>query len=259
MKHHYFEENYIRNAIEDCLPEVSDMPSLHFDIMCEIKGEIKVKKRLSLGLVLAIALILITVTAFAASLLWENYAAEVKTIEHEQGDYQKWPLEEKISLAQNLVDMGHIQESEKTTKLFDDATPEGDKQMIVDDLMLELTDMDDVSEINFDMITYAIMGFFETWTPEQRVWWQGITDMYRISDSVDTLVTPTAEDRDMTQKQLADYLQIHQTTYSDYELGNLNIPIPMMEKLADLYQTSIDYLIGRTNCIEPYPHSDGKR
>ena len=61
------------------------------------------------------------------------------------------------------------------------------------------------------------------------------------------------EDRDMTQTQLAAYLQIHQTTYSDYELGNLNIPIPIIDKLADLYETSIDYLVGRTDVAEPYP------
>lgn len=61
------------------------------------------------------------------------------------------------------------------------------------------------------------------------------------------------EDGDMKQKEIADYLQIHQTTYSNYELGKLNIPIPIMDKLADLYKTSIDYLVGRTNCKIPYP------
>ena len=65
------------------------------------------------------------------------------------------------------------------------------------------------------------------------------------------------EDRDLKQKELAEYLQIHQTTYSDYELGNLNIPIPILEKLANLYQTSIDYLVGRTDCKKPYPRNEG--
>lgn len=53
------------------------------------------------------------------------------------------------------------------------------------------------------------------------------------------------EDRDITQQQMAEYLNIHQTTYSDYELGNLNIPIPVLIKIADLFDTSIDYLVGR--------------
>lgn len=61
------------------------------------------------------------------------------------------------------------------------------------------------------------------------------------------------EDRDLSQKELAAYLQIHQTTYSDYELGNLNIPITILCKLADLYGTSIDYLVGRTDECAPYP------
>ena len=61
------------------------------------------------------------------------------------------------------------------------------------------------------------------------------------------------EDRDLKQAALAEYLQIHQTTYSDYELGKLNIPINVLRKLADYYGTSIDYLLGRTGEKKPYP------
>ena len=61
------------------------------------------------------------------------------------------------------------------------------------------------------------------------------------------------EDRDMTQSKIASYLNISQSTYSDYELGNLNIPMPTMVRLADLFCTSIDYLVGRTDKKEPYP------
>lgn len=61
------------------------------------------------------------------------------------------------------------------------------------------------------------------------------------------------EDRDLPQKALAEYLQIHHTTYSDYELGRLNIPVPILHKLADFYGVSVDYLLGRTSRREPYP------
>ena len=60
------------------------------------------------------------------------------------------------------------------------------------------------------------------------------------------------EDKDLSQKALADYLQVHQTTYSDYELGKLNIPVATLHKLADYYGVSIDYLLGRTKIKEPY-------
>jgi len=64
------------------------------------------------------------------------------------------------------------------------------------------------------------------------------------------------EDNDMTQVQLAKYLNVHQTTYSDYEIGKLNIPVQALSKLADLYNTSIDYLVGRTHERKPYPRKE---
>lgn len=61
------------------------------------------------------------------------------------------------------------------------------------------------------------------------------------------------EDRDLKQKDLAGILRIHQTTYSDYELDRLNIPVQALHTLADFYGVSVDYLIGRTNEKKPYP------
>lgn len=53
------------------------------------------------------------------------------------------------------------------------------------------------------------------------------------------------EDHDKTQVELAEYLNIKQTTYSKYELGKINIPIEMLIKIADYYDVSLDYLVGR--------------
>ena len=63
------------------------------------------------------------------------------------------------------------------------------------------------------------------------------------------------EDRDLSQKDMADFLNIHQTTYSDYELGHLNIPIPILKDLALFFHTSVDYIIGLTNTRDPYPRT----
>lgn len=54
------------------------------------------------------------------------------------------------------------------------------------------------------------------------------------------------EDNDKLQRELAEYLNVKQTTYSKYELGKINIPIEIYVKLADYYGVSIDYLVGRT-------------
>jgi len=53
----------------------------------------------------------------------------------------------------------------------------------------------------------------------------------------------------MTQKQVADYLLCNRQVYSRYERGLREIPISMLIKLADLYKTSVDYIIGRTDKI----------
>lgn len=58
------------------------------------------------------------------------------------------------------------------------------------------------------------------------------------------------EDNDLKQKDLAAYLAIDQSTYSDYENGRISIPIEQLIKIADYYNVSIDYIIGRTNNTE---------
>ena len=53
------------------------------------------------------------------------------------------------------------------------------------------------------------------------------------------------EDADKTQTEIAEYLNIKQTTYSKYELGKINVPIEMLIKIADYYDVSLYYLVGR--------------
>ena len=54
------------------------------------------------------------------------------------------------------------------------------------------------------------------------------------------------EDRDFTQKQLAKKLNCSQQVYSNYELGQRDIPTDILIRLADFYNVSIDYLLGQT-------------
>ena len=50
-----------------------------------------------------------------------------------------------------------------------------------------------------------------------------------------------------TQSQIAEYLHIRQNTYSQYEIGVLNYPVDVLIRLADLYNTSTDYILERTD------------
>ena len=54
-------------------------------------------------------------------------------------------------------------------------------------------------------------------------------------------------DADMSQKQLSEILHISQRSYSHYETGSRNIPVEMLIGLANYYDISVDYLVGRTD------------
>lgn len=58
-------------------------------------------------------------------------------------------------------------------------------------------------------------------------------------------------DSDLYQKKIGEILHISQRSYSHYETGSRNIPIEMLIRLADYYDTTIDYLVGRTDNKEP--------
>ena len=61
------------------------------------------------------------------------------------------------------------------------------------------------------------------------------------------------EDKDISQKKMAELLNVAQTTYSDYERGKINIPLDTLKKLALFFDTSIDYLLELTDEAKPYP------
>ncbi len=54
------------------------------------------------------------------------------------------------------------------------------------------------------------------------------------------------EDRDLSQKDLAEYLNCSQVCYSYYEIGKRDIPTQILIKLSQYYNVSVDYLLGLT-------------
>ncbi|MBQ8910087.1 MAG: helix-turn-helix transcriptional regulator [Oscillospiraceae bacterium] len=55
------------------------------------------------------------------------------------------------------------------------------------------------------------------------------------------------EDRDWKQRQVAEYLNCSQQVYSNYELGQRDIPTDVLIRLSSLYNVSTDYLLGLTS------------
>ncbi len=63
------------------------------------------------------------------------------------------------------------------------------------------------------------------------------------------------EDRDIPQREIAEYLHIKQNTYSQYETGKRQLPVDVLIALAKYYNTSTDYILELTNHPEPYPYN----
>ena len=61
------------------------------------------------------------------------------------------------------------------------------------------------------------------------------------------------EDNNMSQSAVAKILGIQQNSYSQIENGINSLQVDHLIKLANLYNTSTDYLLGLTNEIKPYP------
>jgi len=61
------------------------------------------------------------------------------------------------------------------------------------------------------------------------------------------------EDRGWTQQHVADLLFINRRTYSAYENGVNAMSPEILMKLSEIYQTSVDYLLGLTDEKKPYP------
>ncbi|MBR2387261.1 MAG: helix-turn-helix transcriptional regulator [Clostridia bacterium] len=55
------------------------------------------------------------------------------------------------------------------------------------------------------------------------------------------------EDNDLTQKEIAKFLNCSQQVYSNYELGQRDIPTDILIKLSKFYNVSVDYILGLTN------------
>ena len=69
---------------------------------------------------------------------------------------------------------------------------------------------------------------------------------------METRIKELREDNDLTQREVSKILNVSQVAYSYYEINKRSIPLELLCKLADSYNTSTDYLLYRTDETKPY-------
>ena len=77
--------------------------------------------------------------------------------------------------------------------------------------------------------------------------------MIWVKNMIFTRIRDLREDSDLSQREMAEILNCSQQTYSNYELGQREIPIAVLIRLALYHKTSVDYLLGLTDDKNPYP------
>lgn len=85
------------------------------------------------------------------------------------------------------------------------------------------------------------------------------TEVYIVSEIKYQRIRDLREDRDMTQKQMAEHLNCSQRLYSDYERGKVRMTPEVLIELSNFHDTSVDYLLELTDVKKAYPRSDKKK
>lgn len=156
----------------------------------------------ALTLFVAFLLILIPGTILAEEVLsWETYVKEIRMKEEAKGPYADWNITDKEALVEALIQIGALSESVATHRLFDANLSTESKHALADQIILRflggsnnaVVQKDGAYAVNWNTITDAIMGNPSTWTLEEKVWYQQVTNMFGHKDP-DTLVLPTEGD-----------------------------------------------------------------
>ena len=71
--------------------------------------------------------------------------------------------------------------------------------------------------------------------------------MYEVSGMIYPRIRDLREDKDLTQKAMADILHCSQQVYSNYELGQRDIPTEWLIRLSRFHKVSVDYILGLTD------------
>ena len=162
MKHDAAMKAAVRREIDEGLSFLEHRPSLHCDIMKEIKGEKVVKKKLSLAMAFVLAILLLSTAAFAWTLS-RHYFEDIAQLQFESGYYDDWGWEEKRAMVDILLEYELIT-AEEAGMMTDEAA--------VDTYMIERYGINGRSDtIGLWSILEKELGPIRAWTLEQKAWY----------------------------------------------------------------------------------------
>lgn len=189
-------DNDIRRVMDACLPGLENKPDFERDVFRQVRGEVKVKKKLSVGFVLVIVLALAAVTALAMTL----NAYYEKTIEKEgqSGLIQDWSAADKVALVDWMVEAGIELDEDKVAQLHTDDLSEDARSTLAMEIIGDYYPARDGILTSVDIIAKE-KGPIEHWSLEDKAWFSEMIAKYQPEEVSSVNLLPTAED--ITQEQ----------------------------------------------------------
>lgn len=207
----------IQDALNTTLSGLQDDPWLAQRVIAEMKGEKKMKRKISFGLVLALVLALAAVTALAVSLT--SYFKGFAELESAYGEYERWPDSAKVKLAELMLESGVLSADDAVQ--WPEALAEQEKaaELILSNYFSGMAYVD----------TYNVMvrelGPMERWSDEERALYISLLEQCgKLTDSWPIYQVPGEGDLSRTQavEQARDAV-LSKFSISEEELDALTI------------------------------------
>ncbi|MEG2187981.1 MAG: hypothetical protein RR085_11720 [Clostridia bacterium] len=196
------QNNELRRVMDACLPGLENKPDFERDVLRQVRGEVKVKKKLSVGLVLIIVIVLVVAAALAVVTLRETAQIMAQT-EQESGCFHFWPLEKKLEVVTALVEQGYIEKTDELAQAMEGKQQQDEASRIADEAVSKFVGLD-ASEIGFMVLMQAAWGPFDQWTHEERTWYSQVMESIGIeSDGKTFYVEPTGSIREQQAVAIA--------------------------------------------------------
>lgn len=152
-----------------------------------VKEDEVVKRKMSAALIFAIVLVLITGVALAMMSLRDT-GAKVLEIEQTEGYYSQWPIKHKITLVDELTQLGLIEKTAEVEQLLAGGVAESEAHDIADKIMMAYVGSE-LIDISFIEIMQADWGYFYDWSFEEKAWYSQLMVDMGLQGSDHTLYT----------------------------------------------------------------------
>jgi len=130
------QNNELRRVMDACLPGLENKPGFDQNVIKQVRGDTKVKKKLSVGFVLMIVLVLTVVAALAAITLSEFYEKAIQK-EGESGLIQDWSADDQAALVDWMIDAGIELDVEKVARLHDTGLTDEEKSALAMEIITD--------------------------------------------------------------------------------------------------------------------------